>query len=125
MASVRAEDRPVPKSRVPVSYSTPRRWTDADARAVLAAMDASGLSVAAFAGREGLDPQRLYFWRRRLETGLVEVAPAPAFIEVRHAAERERVEIVLRSGRIVRVAESIDVGVLRHLIEALEQGPAC
>jgi transposase-like protein len=114
----------MPKSRLlPTSYSTDRRWTADDARAVLAAQAASGLSVPAFADREGIDPQRLYSWRRRIEVGSVE-AP-PAFIEVRHAAERERVEIVLRSGRVVRVAESIDGDVLRRLIAALEQDPAC
>jgi len=78
MARVWAEDGPVPKSRLPASYSTRLRWTDADAQTVLGALDASGLSVAAFAGREGLDPQRLYFWRRRLESDSVEAVPMPA-----------------------------------------------
>jgi len=114
----------MPKTRqLPASYSTDRRWTEDDARTVLTAQAASGLSVAAFAAREGIDPQRLYFWRRRVDAGSVE-AP-PEFIEVRHTAERERVEIVLRSGRVVRVAESIDADALRRLIVALEQDPVC
>jgi transposase-like protein len=114
----------MPKTRVlPAAYSTGRRWTDDDARTVLVAQAASGLSVSAFAAREGIDPQRLYSWRRRVEAG--PVAAPPAFIEVRHAAERERVEIVLRSGRVVRVAESIDADALRRLIAAIEQDPAC
>lgn len=118
----------MPKTHlVPAAYSTGRRWTDADARAALAALDASGLTVAAFAAREGLDPQRLYFWRRRLRTGSVEAQPQPpTFIEVLRAAEREKlIEIILCSGRVVRVAESIDAGVLRRLVDALEQDPAC
>jgi transposase-like protein len=124
MARVRAEDRPVPKARLPASYSTRRRWTAADARTVLAALDASGRSVTTFASREGLDPQRLYFWRRRL--GSVEAVAAPTFVEVRrHTVDRERVEIVLRSGHVVRVAESIDSGSLRRMVDALEQDPAC
>lgn len=114
----------MPKIRqLPASYSTDRRWTSDDARTVLSAQAASGLSVAAFASREGIDPQRLYFWRRRVEVGSLEAQPT--FIEVRHAAERERVEIVLRSGRVVRVAESIDADALRRLIAALEQDPHC
>jgi transposase-like protein len=126
MARVRAENRPMPKARLlPASYSISRRWTEDDARIVLAAQDASGLSVAAFAAREGIDPQRLYFWRRRYQQQpSVEIVP-PTFVEVRHAAECERVEITLRSGHLVRVAESIDPGVLRALVNALDRDPAC
>ena len=113
----------MPKTRVlPASYSTNRRWTRDDARTVVTAQAASGLSVAAFAAREGIDPQRLYFWRQRVEVGSLKAQPT--FIEVRHG-ERERVEIVLRSGRVVRVAESIDADAPRRLIAALEQDPHC
>lgn len=84
------------------------------------ALDSSGLSLRAFAGREGVDEQRLYFWRRRLgragRTGaaptFVEVAPAPRSLG--------HVEIVLRSGRVLRTAEAIDSQVLRRMVEALE-----
>ena len=115
----------MPKVRpLPSSLSTRRRWTEDDARTVLAAQDASGLSVAAFAAREGLEPQRVYTWRRRLGRS-AEATPAPAFIEVRRAAEREFVEVLLRCGRAVRVTESIDPSVLRRLVDALEQDPAC
>ena len=44
-----------------------RWWTEADARAVLAESERSGESVAVFAQRNGVDPRRLYRWRRRLE----------------------------------------------------------
>ena len=122
---MRAEIRPMPKVRLlPPMYSTNHRWTDDEARAVLAAQDASGLSVAAFAAREGLDPQRLYFWRRRLGSS-PEAAQAPTFIEVRATSGREHVEIVLRSGHVIRVAESIDPGVVRMLVDALERDNTC
>lgn len=104
----------MPKTRLsPAVCSMNRRWTSDEARVVLTAQASSGLSIPAFAAREGLDPQRLYFWRRRVEVGSTIEAPQ-AFIEVRRTSERERVEIVLRSGHIVRVGESIDVGVLRR-----------
>ena len=119
---MRAEDRPVPKS--PRLYSTRRRWTDTEAHAVLAALDASGLSVSAFAMREGLDVQRLYFWRRRVEGSAVEAAATPAFVEVRHRTA-EHVEVVLRSGRILRVSESIDGASLRRLVDVLERETSC
>ena len=82
-------------------YRTRRRWTEKEARAALAALAASRLSTRAFAAREGIDPQRLYCWRRKLgPSGSREVvAPvaAPAFVELRPAVP-ERVEVVLRSG---------------------------
>lgn len=87
---------------------------------MLAAQRDSGLSIKAFAVREGLDPQRLYTWNSRLKD-----APAqPTFVEVgRHGTEY--VEIVLRSGRVLRVVESIDGSVLRRLVAALEQESSC
>lgn len=112
------------KSRPLALFSTRRRWTDADAHTVLAALDTSGLSVSAFASREGLDVQRLYFWRRRRATIAEQATTAPAFVEVQHSVA-EHVEVMLRSGRILRVPESIDSASLRRLIDALEQDPAC
>ena len=96
------------------------RWTDSHARAVLAAQTESGLSIKAFAVREGLDPQRLYTWKSRLKS-----APAlPTFVEVRRHSP-EYVEIVLRSGRVLRVLESIDGSALRRFVVALEQESPC
>lgn len=113
----------MPKSRSFARFATPRRWTEADARTVLDAARDSSLSLAAFATREGLDPQRLYFWKRRLAHDDDETA-SPAFVEVR-AMGSEHVEIILRSGQVLRVAASIDGGVLRRLVEALERDGAC
>jgi len=112
----------MPKSHPIVSYATRRRWTVADARAALSALDASGMSPCAFASSKGLDAQRLYRWRRRL--GTFDVVPTPAFVEVKRQAV-EPVEVVLRSGRILRVSESIDDSALRRLVHALENDPAC
>ena len=41
-------------------------WSEADAREVLAALDASGESVSTFAEHHGLHPHRLWRWRRKL-----------------------------------------------------------
>ena len=114
----------MPKSHSPGSYSTRRRWTVAEARAALSALAASGLSPRAFAAREGLKVERLDRWRRRLGTRGKVARVAPAFVEVRRATV-EMVEVVLRSGRVLRVAESIDVSVLQKLVEALEETPGC
>ena len=115
----------MPKSRSIAQASARQRWTSADAHAVLDEFDRSGLSVAAFAAREGLDAQRLYLWRRRLAAA-DRAAVTPAFVEVRHrGVERDRVEIVLRSGRILRVAESVDVDALRRIADALDEDAGC
>ena len=77
--------------------------------------------------REGLDPQRLRRWAHDLET-VAEPEPAaalpPKFVEVRPRAV-EPVEVVLRSGRVLRVAESIDTAALVRLVEALERADPC
>jgi len=97
------------------SFRTRRRWTELEARAALAALASSGLSQSAFASREGLDPQRLRLWRRKLgEVG------APRFVELR-ARATECVEVVMRSGVVLRVAESIEPSVLRRLVDALDE----
>src|SRR5271166_7206002 len=56
----------MPTSRSP--FDRPR-WNEADARAVIAALERSGPPVAVFAASHGLDPQRVYLWRRRLAGG--------------------------------------------------------
>lgn len=99
------------KSRSP-AYRTRRRWTAAEAREALSALERSGLSLAAFAAREGLDDQRLRLWRKR-------IAVKPAFVELA-VREPERVEIGLRSGRTLRVATTIDRATLATLVEVLE-----
>lgn len=110
------------KSRLLTASISRRRWTSADARVVLDALEDSGLSVAAFAEQEGLDAQRVYFWKRRLEVTSAD-AP-PAFVEVM-PRRAEVVEVVLRSGRVLRVPESVDARVLRQLVEALEEPGDC
>jgi transposase-like protein len=42
------------------------RWTESEARAALAAWRSSGETMAAFARRHDIDPQRIGWWRDRL-----------------------------------------------------------
>ncbi len=115
----------MPRRRLPTPYLNCRRWTTEDARAALAAWDASGMSMSAFAQREGLEVQRLYRWRRQLAD--VPAAPRTAeFVELRpRGLERERVEVILRTGRMLRVSETIDPSLLARLADALEAPSAC
>ena len=110
-------------------YRPRLRWTEKEARAALAALATSRLSTRAFAAREGIDIQRLYSWRRKLEASppsgeVVVPAAPPAFVELRPAVP-ERVEVVLRSGVVLRVSESIDGETVRRLVDALEPSRSC
>src|SRR4051812_20845762 len=66
------------------------RWGEADGRAAVEAWRASGDSIAAFARDCGVDPQRLGWWRKRLNesssTSLIPVTitnvPAPVGVRV-------------------------------------------
>jgi hypothetical protein len=119
----------------------------ADARAVLKEQAASGLSMNAFAAREGIDAWRLYRWRQRLdaEKRVLVDAPkqarkkerkktpvsakpranaeptTPAVIELRAAHTSSNIEIVLPSGLVVRVSETIDTAAVARLISVLRQ----
>jgi len=101
-----------------------RRWSAADARAVLADQAASGLSLRAFAERAGLKVERLQRWRRDLRNGAKSAVAVPPFVEVR-SRRSEAVAIVLRSGRMLSVSESIDTEALRGIVEAIESAAEC
>ena len=105
-------------------YRTHRRWTETEARRALAALDASGLSTHAFAARQGIDAQRLQWWRRRFAKNRGRNAVGPRFIEVTPISG-EQVELVLRGGRQLRFSTAIDVAALQRLVDALEQDAGC
>lgn len=125
----------MPKSRPRSSsaYLVRRRWTEEEASQALAALGRSGLPLTTFAIREGLSPQRLSRWRSRLGPG-----SAPTFEEVPTSkiasavdddAEArsgpEPFEVVLSSGRIVRVPASFDAAALGRLLAVVDQVRAC
>jgi len=100
---------------------------------VLQAQAVSGLTLSAFAARQGLNLHRLYQWRRRLgasapkpptseEVPRSQVAkrpPEPA------RAVHERLELVLSSGLIVRVGESFNAETLRRLLDVVGGRRTC
>lgn len=114
----------MPKSTRIAAQLIRRRWTAAEASTVLSSLDGSGLSASAFATREGIGVERLYRWRRRLASKSVAGRMTPAFVELK-AGTAERVEVVLRSGRVLRVSESVDIVTLERLVEALERSGSC
>jgi hypothetical protein len=94
--------------------SSKRRWTVDDARAVLARLEASGMALREFAEREGLDCQRLYRWRAQI--GAV---AKPAFVEIARPTSEARIEVVLRSGHVLRVAPGFEAESVRRLVAIL------
>lgn len=102
-----------------------RYWTAEDAATVLAAAAESGLSVREFAACNGLVPQRLERWRRQLAAAqpsaatFVEISPMPPEPGVRTSASG--FEVVLRSGRIVRVGVGFDAAELRRLLAVVDE----
>jgi transposase len=103
-------------------------WTEGEAQAVVEAYEASGLSVAEFARRHGLGPQRLRWWKKRGAKGAgstlsfvpVHVA-APPSPEAQRAAGGASMEVVLARGRCIRVEPGFDAGELARLVRALEE----
>jgi hypothetical protein len=107
------------------------RWTKNQAKILLDVGAKSGVSLATFARRYGVDVRRLYWWSGRLakstakpltfkEVSLSNASATSARVswEARHDAIG--FEIVLRSGRMVRVGAAFDAGALRRLLEVLE-----
>ena len=101
---------------VPAGLSARRRWNAEYAGAILKQFEASGMSVREFATRHGIDAQRLYRWRSQLGS---EAAGTPAFVEIKPAGGRA-IEVVLRSGHIVRVADGFVEETLRRVVAVLD-----
>jgi hypothetical protein len=94
-----------------------RRWNAAQAEAVLHSLAASGLSVREFAARANLKVQRLYRWQAALGFSRRQ---GPAFIEIRPPAHAS-MEVVLRSGRVLRVSDAFDEEAVRRLVRILDE----
>lgn len=124
---------PKPTTQSSSTYLAHRRWTPEVAHEALTAMAQSRLGLTAFAIREGLDSQRLSRWRRRLGSPVSvefeEVLPTVIATALDGSgsvrAPEERLEVVLRSGRIVRVPDSFDARSLRRLLETIDESGAC
>jgi len=95
----------------------------------LEALGQSGLSVRKFAAREGLKAGSLSFWKWKLDrTGRPAEAPRIAplkFVEltaeIQAAPAGPSFEVVLVSGRVVRVPSGFDAAELARLVAAVEE----
>jgi transposase-like protein len=115
-------------TKTPSSLFDRPRWTEQDGRDALAALQRSGKTVGVFAAEHGLDPQRLYSWRRRLggaeHTAFQELIVRPS-ARVAVADGSAPFELVLASGVVVRVPPSFDTAALQRLLEVVRQAEVC
>jgi transposase-like protein len=104
------------------------RWSASEAEEILASLEKSGQSVAAFARERGVTPQRLYWWRDRLrrratrsrsdETS-VELVP----VRITHDARREDDALIivrLRRGVALEVPPAASPLWVAELARALD-----
>jgi transposase-like protein len=98
-----------------------RRWSAQEARAVLEKAERSGLSVQRFAQGEGLLPERLYRWQRKLREG-----SSARFVEMARAVmDGVSIEVALPSGLVVRFPQTARVEVIGRLVATLGQELSC
>lgn len=114
------------RKRTVEQVASQRRWSEEDARIVVEAAEKSGLSLAAFCARLGLDAQRVYRWRRAL--GDRESAPEAVRFEEVVAPVRtpdlggsRGLEVSTPSGHVIRLAADFDEGALRRVLVVLSE----
>lgn len=107
--------------RVPLTNSPlESTWRDRVAR-----WKASGLNVRAFCRAEGLSEPSFYSWRRTIaerDAITTTASSTPAFVPltVVPAAAPPALELVLRSGHLLRIPHGCDPEQLRRVLAALE-----
>jgi transposase len=112
-----------------------RRWTSDQKQRILEESLVPGASVVEVAGRHDVHPNLLHLWRRqaRVEAGPTGVEAEPGFVPVSIAAPggprtgdvgaavAASIEVVLRNGRVLRVAPDLAMARMVELAAALEE----
>jgi hypothetical protein len=106
------------------------QWSEHEARGVLTAWRRSGQSIERFAKDRGIVPQRVRWWKTKLEgksTALVRSGAPLALLPVQvtesaPAKRGEPIAVYLRSGHIVKVGRGFDEEALARVIAVLEGG---
>ena len=75
------------------------QWTEVEARAVIAAWRKSGLSTVDYGRQHGIVPQRLYWWRRKLEGAEAAIKLLP--VQVAEPRRGEPITVLLRTGHML------------------------
>jgi hypothetical protein len=97
----------------------PAGEAEAEWRGRLESWDASGLSLRAFAMREGLNVHSLWTWKKRLR-GIATPATAFASVVVNRSSVQAGVfELVVRDGMALRIPADFDEASLARLVSLL------
>jgi transposase len=114
-----------------VIAGTRRAWTREQKQAILAEAKNASTTVSAVARRHGLTPNLVFRWRREaldaeraaalpLQPAFVPLSlPGPVSTDSCERTQSGTIEIELATGHRLRADASVDIGVLRTLIEAL------
>lgn len=103
-----------------------RRWTEEQKLRILAEVGVEGAGVSDVARRHDLARQHLYQWRSCFRRRLPVVDPGVRFLPVEHADDEsaapgtDQVEIVLRNGRMIRIAGNPAEAALARIIRIAE-----
>jgi transposase len=119
---------PETPERFVITADTRRRWSVETKRAIVEESARTTTSVSEVARRHAIAPALLYRWRRQLAEAEVAGEQSPRFIPValpaptpaRHERGAGTIEIELVGGRRLRVDATVDVGVLKQIVAALE-----
>src|SRR6266568_3231928 len=95
-----------------------RRWSAAEKARIVEESLATETSVAEVARRHDIQPNLLHLWRRQARGGTLVGGRAAA--RVARSAGAAVIEVVLRNGRLLRVAEDIAPARVAALADVLE-----
>ena len=100
------------------------QWTEIEARGVITAWRKSGLSTIDFARARGIVPQRVYWWRKKLQVDDNKEIDGLKLLPVHlvDAKRGEPVTVLLRSGHMLKVGRGFDEEAFARVVAVLEVG---
>ncbi len=102
-----------------------KRWTRADARVVIDELEASGLTIAAFARKRTLSYERLRKWRARFRREAATARPRLVELVARQPEPVVRLAVRCPSGHRVELGDVELAGGLRLVLAAIAELGSC
>src|SRR4051794_28662712 len=99
------------------------KWSEVEARGILEAWRRSGATMESFAKQRGIVPQRLRWWRYKLQNADKGGAPALMPVQLKAPIARgEPVTVLLRTGHMLKVSHGFDEEAFARVVALLEGG---
>lgn len=106
------------------------QWSEHEARGVLAAWRKSGMSIEKFGKERAITPQRIRWWKKKLDgdtadaskakAGAMALLPVSVVAPVATPKRGEPVAVYLRGGQVIRVGRGFDEDAFKRVVEILE-----